>query len=75
MQSVANSTGSKAAVKEVFNAMAWIYAMGDCHSPESQFVKTLLQGLQRSLAKPVKKLPVTTEMLAAIVEDMEGLGP
>ena len=35
----------------------------------------MLQGLQRSLAKPaVKKLPVTAEMLAAIVEDAERSG-
>jgi len=63
MQSVADSTGSKAAVEEAYNAMAWIHAVGDCHSPtESQFSKTVLQGLQRSLTKPVvKKLPITPQ--------------
>lgn len=76
MQYIADSTGSKAAVEESYNAMAWIHAMGNSHSPtESQFTKVVLQGLQRSLAKPVvKKLPVTAEMLAAMVEDMEGSG-
>lgn len=71
MQNVADSTRSKVAVEELYNAMTWILAMGDCHSlTESKFVQTVLQGLQRSLAKPVvKKLPVTVEMLAAIVED------
>ena len=71
MQSIADSTGSTAAVEEAYNAMAWIHAVGDCHSPtESQFTKTVLQGLKRSLTKPVvKTLPVIPEMLAAIVED------
>ena len=45
--------------------------MTSCNSPtESQFVRIVVQGLQRNLAKPVtKKLPVTTEMLGAIVDD------
>ena len=47
--------------------------MASCDSPtESQFVGTVMQGLQRNLTKPVtKKLPVTTEMLGAIVDDAE----
>ena len=50
--------------------------MASCDSPtESQFVRTVMQGLQRNLAKPViKKLPVTTEMLGAIVDDAKKLG-
>ena len=73
MQSLAESSSSKSAVEEIYNAMSWIHAMANCDSPtDSQFVGTVMQGLQRNLAKPVtKKLPVTTEMLAAIVDDAE----
>lgn len=76
MQSLAESTNSKSAVEEASNAIAWAHAMGNCNSPtESQFVRSVLQGLQRDLAKPVtKKLPVTTEMLNAIVDDAEKSG-
>ena len=76
MQSLAESTNSKSAVEEASNAIAWAYAMGNCRSPtESQFVRSVLQGLQRDLAKPVtKKLPVTAEMLNAIVDDAEKSG-
>ena len=45
MQSLAESTNS---VEEASNAIAWAHAMGNCHSPtESQFVRSVLQGLQR----------------------------
>ena len=75
MQYIAESTASKAAIGGSYNAMAWIYAIGSLHSnspTESQFTKVVLQGLERSLAKPVvKNLPVTAEKLAAMVEDME----
>ena len=76
MQNVAESTRSKATIEKSYNAMACIHAMGDCHSTtEFKFVQTVLQGLQRSLTKPVvKKLPVTAEMLVAIVEDTERSG-
>ena len=73
MQSLAESINSKSAVEEASNAIALAHAMGNCCSPtESQFVRSVLQGLQRDLAKPVtKKLPVTTEMLDTIVDDAE----
>ena len=46
--------------------------MTSCDSPtESQFVRIVMQGLQRNLANPViKKLQVTIEMLSAIVDDL-----
>ena len=71
MQSLAESSSSKSAVEEIYNAMSWIHAMANCDSPtDSQVVGTVMQGLQRNLAKPVtKKLPVATEMLGAIVDD------
>ena len=73
MQSLAESSSSNSAVEEIYNAMSWIHAMANCDSPtDSQFVGTVMQGLQRNLAQPVtKKLLVTTEMLAAIVDDAE----
>ena len=46
MQSVADSTGSKAAVEEAYNAMAWIHAVGDCHSPSI---------FQDSVARPTEE--------------------
>ena len=76
MQSLAESTNSKLAVEEASDAIAWAHALGNCNSPtESQFVRSVLQGLQRDLPEPVtKKLPVTTEMLNVIVDDAEKSG-
>jgi len=76
MQSLAELTRSKSAVEEACNAVAWVHAMANCHSPtKSHFVKTVLQGLQRNLAKPVtKKRPVTAEMLNIIVDNAEESG-
>ena len=71
MQSLAESSSSKSAIEEAYNAISWVHAMANYDSPtESQFVRTVMQGLQRNLAKPVtKKLPVTTDMLGAVVDD------
>ena len=77
LQSLAESSSSKSAIEKAYNAISWVHAMASCDSPtESQFVKTvMLQSLQRNLAKPVtKKLPVTTEMLGAIVDDAKKSG-
>ena len=46
----AESTDSKLAVEEASNAITWAHAMGNCRSPtESQFVRSVLQGLQRDI--------------------------
>ena len=45
-----------------------LQVLSDC------FVGTTLDGLRRSLAKPVKNEPATVEMLEAIVEDAEKSG-
>ena len=76
MQSVGEHTNSKAMVEEAFNAISWFHVLGSQPSPtESAFAKATLQGLQKDLAKPVrKKLPVTVDMLAAIVDDTERTG-
>lgn len=66
-------TNSKAAVEETCNALSWVHASAGLSSPSvDPFVKATLEGLQRSLAKPVvKKEPVTVDMLEAIVEDVD----
>ena len=63
-------------VEEAFNAIFWFHVLGSQPSPtESAFAKATLQGLQKDLAKPVrKKLPVTVDMLTAIVDDTERIG-
>ena len=76
MQSVGKHTNSKALVEEAFNAISWFHVLGSQPSPtESAFAKAMLQGLQKDLVKPVhKKLPVTVDMLTAIVDDTERTG-
>ena len=62
---------SKAAVEEAYNALSWIHSSAGLVPPSSHpLVKATLEGLQRSLVKPViKKEPITVEMLDAIVQD------
>ena len=71
MQTLAESSSSKSicAVEEIYNAMSWVHAMANCDFPtEFQFVRPVVQGLQKNLAKLVtKKFPVTMEMLSATV--------
>ena len=71
MQHLADMSASKATVEEAFNAVAWIHSMSGQTSPtETQLVKTLLQGLQRKLAKPTKKKQLMTpDILEAIVDN------
>ena len=76
LQHLAKESGSKSAVEEACNALAWIHSTAGLSSPLSQpFVKATLEGLHRTLAKPVvKKEPVTLEMLGAMVEDANRSG-
>ena len=76
LQHLAEESGSKSAVEEACNALAWIHSTAGLSSPSSHpFVKATLEGLQRTLAKPVvKKEPVTLEMLEAMVEDANRSG-
>ena len=69
LQHLGEETESKAAVKEACNAVSWMHASAGLSSLLADpFVKATLEGLQRSLAKPVvKKEPVTVDMLEAIV--------
>ena len=76
LQYLSEESKSKAAVEDACNAIAWIHSSAGLASPSAHpFVKATLEGLQRSLAKPVvRKEPVTVEMLNAIVQDAERSG-
>ena len=64
LQHLSEVVKSKAAVKEACNSTSWMHSCTGLVSPISDsFARTTLEGLQRSLAKPVvKKEPVTVEM-------------
>ena len=76
LQHLGEETKSKATVEEACNAVSWVHASAGLSSPSvDPFVKATLEGLQRSLAKPVvKKEPVTVDMLEAIVKDVDKSG-
>ena len=69
LQHLAEATGSKASVDEAVNAVSWAHQLaGLAPVAQAPFVRTVLAGLHRQLAKPKpKKEPITAEMLAAIV--------
>lgn len=71
LQHLGQSKGSKAAIEEAVNALSWAHSMAGLPSPTTDpFIHTVLDGLKRSLAKPVnKKEPFTSDMLRSIVED------
>jgi len=71
LQHLADGLGSKSAVEEACNSLARVHSTAGLLSPTvSPFVKATLEGLQRSLAKPViKKDSLTVEMLERVVED------
>ncbi|XP_065916352.1 integrase/recombinase xerD homolog isoform X1 [Dysidea avara] len=76
LQHLADTVGSKSAVEEACNSLAWVHSTAGLVSPSaSPFVKAILEGLQRSLAKPVvKKAPMTVAMLQRMVEDAKMSG-
>ena len=76
LQHLGEETSSKAAVEEACNALSWVHSsVGLMPITADPFVKAALEGLQRTLAKAVvKKEPVTTEMLEAIVLDAKSSG-
>ena len=71
LQHLAETKCSKSAVEEAVNGLAWALYMAGISSPTvSPIVQTTLEGLKRTLAKPViKKSAFTVEMLKAIVQD------
>ena len=76
LQYLGEEVKSKAAVEDGCNAISWIHSSAGLTSPSTHsFVRATLEGLQRSLARPVvKKEPTTVEMLNAIVQDAERSG-
>ena len=63
-------------MEEACNALSWVHSASGLAGPSSHpFVKATVEGLQRQLARPVKKKePVTVEMLEAMVNDAESSG-
>ena len=76
LQHIAVHSQSKAAVEEAVNALSWInQTVGLQPIAHEPFIKTVLAGLQRSLAKPKnKKEPITLAMLKDLV-DAAGSSP
>ena len=70
LQRLGLQSQSKAAVEEATNAVSWFsQAAGLVPMKSDPFIKTVLAGLQRSLAKPkVIKEPVTPTMLREMVD-------
>ena len=75
LQHLRETKVSKSAVEEAVNSLAWAHSMAGIPSPTtSPFVQAMLEGLKRTLAKPVcKKSLFTVEMLQAIVRDARKL--
>ena len=76
LQHLSEKTSSKAAVEEAANAVAWMHSSAGLTAPSSHpLVRATLEGLRRTLAKPiVKKEPLTVEMLEVMVRDMNRSG-
>ena len=58
-------------VEEVVHAMVWLHnAAGVPSHTANPFVTLILEGLRKTLAKPVnKKAPIDTEILSAMAKD------
>ena len=72
LQHLGEMVRSKAAVEEAANSINWVHqTAGFPAITESPFVRATISGLKRKLAKPrVKKEPVTSDMLLAVVESL-----
>ena len=71
LQHLAEVKRSKSAVEEAVNSLSWAHTLAGIPAPTtSPIVNATLDGLKRTLAKPVnKKSPFTVEMLREIVLD------
>ena len=71
LQHLTEQMKSKSAAEEAVNALAWVHGLAGTSSPTNNaVVQKTLQGLKRTLAKPVqKKKPITKEMIEKIVAD------
>ena len=76
LQYVGEQSASKSAIKEACNVLAWIHSTSGLDSPSAHpLVKATLAGLQRTLAKPVvKKEPLTSRMIHAMIQDVDHSG-
>ena len=72
LQYLGDTTGSKSAVEEAVNSISWVNQLAGFPAvSESSFVRIALDGLQHKLAKPkMRKEPVTTDMLSALVRSL-----
>lgn len=64
---------SPKAAENIVHTLAWLNGAAGLLPPTANpFINTILEGLQRKLAKPiVKKTPFTADILKAMVEDTE----
>ena len=71
LQHLAGTLESNSAAEEAVNAIGWVHNLAGVVSPAgSPFIRATLEGIQRMLACPVeKKQPITSKMLAEVVED------
>ena len=71
LQHLSEQARSKSAAEEAINALACVHSLAGVNSPTtSPMVQETLQGLKRTLSKPVqKKRPITKEMIMDIVAD------
>ena len=71
LQSIGQRLESKSAAEEAVNALTWVHSLAGLDSPTDRpFVQATLQGLRRMWSKPVqKRKPMTTEILAYMVQD------
>ena len=71
LQHIGEHVESKAAAEEAVNSLAWAHSLAGLPPPSHHpLVQATLEGLKRTLAKPVaKKSPMTAEILTVIVKD------
>ena len=69
LQHVGESSKSRSAVEDAVNAISWVQRLsGMAPVSSNPLIKSVMEGLQRVLAKPkVKKEPVTPQMLQKMV--------
>ena len=71
LQHLGETVQSKSAVEEIVHAIAWLHDAAGIPSPTANpFVTVVVEGLRKTLAKPViKKAPFDMEILTAMVKD------
>ena len=75
LQHFAENLESKSAAEKAVNVLGWVHNLAGVMSPAaSPFIWATLEGIQWVLARPVqKKEPITSKMLAELVEDAIGI--